>query len=627
MKFLPIAILVLASMVEAKPSFAARDGALRKLADEDGEEEQEQQEEQGEEEQGEEEQGEEEQGEEAGEYAGQVDYSSGYYTGRDQNADNYWSSTSAWYSQYQEADDGEEETQSNSLQFEGCHTFTTSSNNYYANEDLNAYYYGDGVSDGSNAGYSSTKSYVVMTAPYQKQSSNNQGNNDGNNEGNNEGNNAGYSARSDLMEVAIPLTEYMAMLVSGKETERENLCTECSNLVSYCITIETSLMEVAGSTTSATNQNQVIYWDQPWNYNLSDEENMGAYYGVPGAISCNACMANSCYADNTMVSYMAIGVYGYEDSDAFFEDKFGRSAEEQAEYIEEMAEAMETFSACSEIDDTGYYSGWTCTSNGNGIQLAVFSDDECVNYVRGVSYFDTAAEEDSEKFTAVMDVLSVQTGLTNGVSCADKTWTTGSNIAYGESEEYQANYNYNYQNQDQSNANQYQNNGYMNIDYMNDGCANVVQNLIEGEIDLSVCESENQNQNQDENQGERRHAQELEYEMDLSALEGGDYSNFCQLVNQTFGTAQGNQQMNDDWQSAFDNSAEDISYTEQIKQKLDSMDAREIALWSVLAIAGAATLIAAIAMMFMGCSDSDDEVDKVFDDNAPQAPQGEYTLA
>jgi hypothetical protein len=606
MKFLPIVLLALASMAEAKPSFAARDqqhGALRKLSDSQDEQQDEQQDDQ------QDAQEDEQEDQEAGEEynttstapstapitttgGGQTDYSSGYYTGN-KNGGNYaWSGTDAWYkyNQVQEADDGdgdgEQKTKSNSLQFQGCHTFTTTSSNVAADgEDVNGYYYGNG-----DAKHSSTKSYVVMTAPYKKRN--------------------GDSNGGDLMEVSIPLTEYVAMLVSNKETEHDNLCTECSNLVSYCLPIESSYMGVPGSTKN-TNNDQMIYWDQPWDYRMSEEANMGDYYGVPGAINCNACMANSCYSENdeSMIAYMAENVYSYSDLDMFYEDILRYNGSAQVEYIEEMSEALEMFSTCSEIDGTDYYSGWTCTSKGNGIQLAVFADDECANYIRGTSYFDIAANEDLEKFTAAMEVLSIDDDLNSGVACADKTWTTGSNIAYG----------------GQSNQNQYQynnyeenNNGYMNVNNMNEVCANVVQVLVEGELDLYVCENPSyqshyqnqQAQNQDQEYTYSQQSSTDNAELDLNALSGGDVSTFCELMSKKFGSAKGNKQMKNDWRSAFVNS----DLVTKIKKKVASMGAGEIAFWSVFAIAGAATLIAAIVMLFK--FNGDDDRDKLFDDNA-----------
>jgi hypothetical protein len=637
MKFLPIALLVLASMVEAKPSYASRAAVSRKLEDNESQDNEQQDEEQESEEQGEEQESAEQDeqqegeetgnytaGEETGNYTAQVDYSAGYYTGSQNgyyggsntntNNNNAWSGTSAWYkySQYQEADDGEEETQSNSLQFEGCHTFTTSSNNYYTNEDVNSEYYGN--SDGSNEKYSTTKSYVVMTVPYKNQNSNN-------------GNNGDSSNGSDLMRVSIPLDEYIVMLASGKETELENLCAECSNLISYCLPQEEGYMGLSGYTKNSNNQNQIIYWDQPWNYLKSEAENMGDYYGVSGAISCNACMANSCYSeyDENFVEYMAKGVYGYDDVETFYQNVLSYNESEQTEYIVEMSEALEMLGTCNAIGGTGYYSGWTCTTNGEGIQLAVFSDNECLNYVRGKSYFDMATEEDLEKFTAAMEVVNIENDLKKGVSCADKTWTTGANIAYGEA------------NSQYQKSNQYQNsNGYMNVNNMNDMCANIVKGQIEGEVDLSVCENEKyqsryenqQAQNQDQGYSTYTQKASTEYEIDLNALEAGDVSSFCELISQEFGSAQGNKQLSDDWQSAYDKS-KSVSTSDKIKQQLEKMDAGEIALWSMLAIAMAVTLIAAMVFVIKGCTEKGDvdEGDKILDGSDVPISQAEYTLA
>jgi hypothetical protein len=81
-------------------------------------------------------------------------------------------------------------------------------------------------------------------------------------------------------------------------------------------------------------------------------------------------------------------------------------------------------------------------------------------------------------------------------------------------------------------------------------------------------------------------------------------------MSKKFGSAKGNKQMKNDWRSAFVNS----DLVTKIKKKVASMGAGEIAFWSVFAIAGAATLIAAIVMLFK--FNGDDDRDKLFDDNA-----------
>mmetsp|Transcript_31359 Transcript_31359/g.52308 ORF Transcript_31359/g.52308 Transcript_31359/m.52308 type:complete len:523 (+) Transcript_31359:73-1641(+) len=100
--------------------------------------------------------------------------------------------------------------------------------------------------------------------------------------------------------------------------------------------------------------------------------------------------------------------------------------DENGDYVEaELDDAMEWlngFSECSEtyayLDDYQLYSGLMCNADGDGLEIGLFLDEDCLMYTPKVAYADVMQSGDSTYYNMISDIVEF-TFTNEGIECYD----------------------------------------------------------------------------------------------------------------------------------------------------------------------------------------------------------------
>jgi len=118
-------------------------------------------------------------------------------------------------------------------------------------------------------------------------------------------------------------------------------------------------------------------------------------------INCNQCDAYECFAD--------------------MENEGGRKLDEQEEYdMDGAIEWLNGLAECQELEDVVYentalFAGLICSSNGDGVEIGVFMDEECSLYTTVKSFSDVMTYSDKQYYSMSKEI--VQYTFTNQFDC------------------------------------------------------------------------------------------------------------------------------------------------------------------------------------------------------------------
>jgi hypothetical protein len=128
-------------------------------------------------------------------------------------------------------------------------------------------------------------------------------------------------------------------------------------------------------------------------------------------------------ADNSVIKYIDCDLcYEYECFDDEEDDEGRRAEEEDAYEFEDAIEWLEALSQCQAMDNTfdenlAIYGGLICNSDGTGVEIGVFLDEDCALYTTAAAYADVMSYADSQYYKMSSEVVEYM--FTNDFSCYD----------------------------------------------------------------------------------------------------------------------------------------------------------------------------------------------------------------
>jgi len=152
--------------------------------------------------------------------------------------------------------------------------------------------------------------------------------------------------------------------------------------------------------------------------------------------------SNGYYNENGEYVEMEAGSQGFYDEDGEFIE-YG--LDDATEWLNGFAECSET---TSYLDNYLLYAGLMCNADGDGIEIGLFVDDQCLLYTPTVAYKDVMLTSDQAYYSMISDV--VEFTFTNDFECYNPEFQYTNKVDYSY-EQQQAAQNGENQNQNQNN--------------------------------------------------------------------------------------------------------------------------------------------------------------------------------
>jgi len=219
---------------------------------------------------------------------------------------------------------------------------------------------------------------------------------------------------------AIDVPSYVQGLVQYTPNEREEYCETCQEIVGFCLTDD-------------------MYAQQ--------NQNDGGRNLV--VLNCQTCDANGCFDEQkaTANNYNN-GDDAEEQERSWYVDEDGYTSTEALEWFSTLAECQaisedngyvnQSYSSNNNGDDDGQadfegpYASLICNQEGTGVEIGIFSNEDCTLASSSTTFYDIIASEPSIKAYIKLTKQLVENSFTQKLSCMSQEY---SNPFYSDNED------------------------------------------------------------------------------------------------------------------------------------------------------------------------------------------------
>jgi hypothetical protein len=274
-------------------------------------------------------------------------------------------------------DDNQWEINGNySVEFDACISLIT------GNEDL---FDDDMVYYAANGLVKSERSYITFTVC--------------------ESSNCYYQSDDEKMTFITDVATYFSALAEYLPNQVASYCEGCEDNYDYCAGNLSANDDAAADDEESEEEDDQDEDDQDGDRKLKkrNKRRQLANNRVVEYIDCSQCDAYECFAD-------------YE------EDRKLEEEEEEEYDIDGAIEWLNALAECQELEDVVYentalYAGLICNENGDGVEIAVFMDEDCSLYTTVKSFSDVMSTADKTYYKMSQEI--VQYTFTNQFDCQD----------------------------------------------------------------------------------------------------------------------------------------------------------------------------------------------------------------
>jgi hypothetical protein len=237
-------------------------------------------------------------------------------------------------------------TGTHSIQFDSCFSLTIQDNDMLNDENLLAY--------AKNGDIIAEKSYILFNVCETQY--------------------CYYQSDNEKMQFIVDTATFVQALADFIPNQQEQYCQACEENVDYCMPEDDADQQGQDAQQQEGDQEQEGQQEGQAEEEDNGAERFLAQNRVVEYIDCNKCAELGCY-DEEEDQQQNQGEGYYNENPTF----------------EEALQWLEGVSTCNQIEDQYWngqniYSGLICNAKGNGVEIAVFADENCNAYIPSESY-------------------------------------------------------------------------------------------------------------------------------------------------------------------------------------------------------------------------------------------------